>query len=136
MPNEVSFELCSEVEQIAKELVEKVEDFRDIDPEDILGLKMSKDKSTVLARVMRIPKYIYPALKNTDKRLIIWVWASHWDDVNTTDEKKKRIINHELSHIEVSPKTGGYKLRKHDVEDWTEPLKESGLNVEKYKSTY
>lgn len=91
---------------------------------------MSHWTGSFLARIFLIRDLFTPLLKDNKKKLGIVVWNGKWDDVKTDTATRYLIIYHELLHVVVDDKSGNYKLRPHDVEDFKTILAKSGLNWE------
>ena len=64
----------------------------------------------------------------TDKAVLLSLWKNAWD--SKSDSWRALLIYHELLHLGVDDVNGGYKIIKHDIEDFAEVIRTYGIDWE------
>lgn len=115
-----------EFQKTAKELFEQFKDTfeLDVDPEHIMFLRTDGTKKKY-AYCMPIHGE-YQLL--TEKKFFIVIVSQIFDALQT-DKEKKHVILHELKHCYLS-ESGKPRLVKHNLEDFSELLKDPSWNTE------
>lgn len=115
-----------EFQKIAKDLFEKFKDkFElDVDPEQIMFLRADSTKKAYA--------YCKPISDEyrllTEKKFFIVIVNKRFNELQS-DAEKKHVILHELKHCYVTD-SGKSRLIKHNLEDFSELLKDPSWNVE------
>jgi predicted metallopeptidase len=115
---------AEDIKKIAKGLLEEYDTFAKVRLDEIYFLRSSCSKArTFFARIMR-PDALFRHF--THLPLIIEVNSDAFDELDA--KMRKVVVYHELYHIEVM-EGGGYKLRRHDVQEFSNVLETFGESV-------
>jgi len=126
---QTTWALSDDVKAIVAELIQKLPEFKFIDPNDIACMFKDSSNSTWRAQVSKVRPSDYLLLSGT-WLLKIAAWKDWWDGASKAH--KYLAMFHELKHIKKAPdkSTDKYALRKHDIEDWHQILVNAGIDWE------
>ncbi len=115
-----------EFQKVAKDIFQKFKEklSLDVDPEQIMFLRTDGDK-----KAYAYCKPIHDEYRLlTEKKFFIVIVNNRFNELKT-DAEKKHVILHELKHCDVS-ESGKPRLIKHNLEDFSELLKDPSWNIE------
>jgi len=103
-------------------LVKRHPEFKHIKPEDIVVVRdVSSQNSHFYAATRLVPKQFWPLVN-----FRILIQTNDCNYAPLPKNAKILVMHHELRHVGVNSK-GGYKMVRHDVEDFREYLEKYGI---------
>lgn len=124
MANYSKVEDSNTIALVAKIINRFPEKFSHLDPEQIVLVFKDSEKSSWYGQT-RLIKGVWQVI--TDKAVLMTLWKNAWNA--KTPSWQALLIYHELLHIGWDDEKG-YKLIKHDIEDFAEVLKQYGIDWE------
>ena len=111
--------------ELSDSILAKFTRFRSISPTSVL-IVFKTGKCAFSAKIAKIPSYMAPFLPN--KKLILILNATEWDLMSKA--RRVAVLFHEFMHI-VCDDEKGYKIAKHDVQEFKEMIDKVGMNYER-----
>ena len=113
------------VYELATEVINKFARFRSMSIAYVL-IVFKTQKCNFSAKIAKIPAYMSPFLPN--KKLILVLNMTEWNLMS----KARRVATlfHEFMHV-VADDDKGYKIAKHDVQEFKEMIDKVGMNYER-----
>ena len=111
---------------IEKVLTKYDQKFSHLRSDMFVNVFKESQKSTWLGRIRLTSGFLKIVV---EKPIVLEIWKEHWE--GSTDNQRAYIIYHELCHVIINDKTGEFKLRGHDIQDFSEVITQFGLAGEK-----
>ena len=123
-PLEPFINAAPSVYELMDAIIAKFGRFRSVSPSSVL-ICFKTGRCSFSAKIAKLPGYMIPYLPG--KNLVLILNATEWDLMSKG--RRVAVLFHELMHVVSGDK--GYKIAKHDVQEFKEMIDKVGINYEK-----